>query len=69
VNNIRSGLPLLSIKDDISKFPHLTKYFAQYLATIERDDDSIREICAIVLSSKGSGLDWKTEERQVCKIA
>lgn len=112
LTKFKSELPLISIKDDIPKFPHLVKYFAQYLATIERNDisitqilekillqnnfifeyqqmwlfavllyrkevsteilklcanyflnkqvhDSIRAICAIILSSKGSGHDKK----------
>jgi len=112
LTKFKSVLPLLSIKDDISKSPHLAKHFAQYLATIERGNesitqtlegilfqnnfifeyeqmwlfagllyrselsegilklcatyfmnkqvhDSIRAICAIILSSKGSGHDKK----------
>jgi len=112
LTKFKSELPLLSVKDDVSKYPHLTKYFAQYLATIDRNNesinqilektifqncfvfeyqqmwlfstllyrrkvskkmlqlcanyflnkqahDSIRAICAIILSSKGSGHDKK----------
>jgi len=49
LTKFKSSLPLISIKDDISKFPHLVKYYAQYLATIERNDESITQTIEEIL--------------------
>jgi len=49
LTKFKSELPLISIKDDISKFPHLVKYYAQYLATIERNDESITQTLEEIL--------------------
>ena len=49
LTKFKSELPLISIKDDIFKFPHLVKYFAQYLATIDRGSESITQILEEIL--------------------
>jgi hypothetical protein len=45
-----SRTPLASIKNDLKNNPHLTKYFAGYLATIDKDDPNITHIIEEILT-------------------
>jgi hypothetical protein len=47
-----SHYPLDTIKDEIITYPHLIKYYCNYLSTIERDNKDITKIIEDVILSK-----------------
>jgi hypothetical protein len=49
LSKAKSRVPFRNIKNDLKEYPHLTKYFASYLATIDKDDSDVTHLIEEIL--------------------
>jgi hypothetical protein len=49
LSKAKSRVPFENIKNDLKEYSHLTKYFASYLATIDKDDSDITRLIEEIL--------------------